>query len=86
MDDKGPLVFEWGKLALLTISLLCSFALIFVALFAMKSDDPRFAVTLSFATGTVGIVIGYVTGNGRLASRSQDPVPAIGRAADPVPE
>ena len=73
-------VIEWGKLILLGIALLFGFTLVLVALIVLDADDPRFAAALAFGTGTVGSIIGYITGNGRLASKGQPNVPAIGRA------
>jgi hypothetical protein len=73
---------EWGKLGILAISLMFGFALVIIALLVLPGDDARFAACLSFGTGTVGSVLGYVTGNGRLASRGEPSVPAIGRPTE----
>ena len=76
---------EYGKLALLTVALLSGIALVMVALLALQPDDARFAAALSFGTGTTGTVLGYITGNGRLASRGLPTVPAIGTSAKLAP-
>ena len=78
-DSTGQWVIEWGKLALLALALLGGLACTLCALFLLPADDARFAPALAFGTGTVGSVIGYVTGNGRLAAKGQPTVAAIAR-------
>lgn len=65
--------YEWGKLlALLTIVVGCFSGL----LTGTVDDTPAWA--------TITAVMGYLTGNGRLASRGDAPVPAIGRPREPT--
>lgn len=67
---------EWGKLALIGLLMTFGFVLIVVVLIVDVPDD-RFAAVLAFATGCVTGPAGYLYGNGRLASRGEQPIPAI---------
>lgn len=60
--------FEWGKLGLCVILLLGGFAMVFTG---SKTEG----LTL------IGTVSGYIFGNGRLASKGQQSIPAIGASA-----
>lgn len=68
--SNGDWQFEWGKLGLCVILLLGGFAMVFTG---SKTEG----LTL------IGTVSGYIFGNGRLASKGQQSVPAIGAKQDP---
>ncbi len=75
-------VIEWGKLLLLALVIVGGFALVLAAIFAMESTDERFAPVLALGSAQIAGAVGYLTGNGRLASKGEPNVPAIG--ASPV--
>lgn len=68
---------EWGKLAVIGFLMLGGFALVFVALLAPNLADDRFAITLSLGSSIITGVMGYLFGNGRLASKGQVSVPTF---------
>lgn len=57
--------FEWGKLGLCVILLCGGFTMVFTG------KDAA-------GIGIIGTVTGYIFGNGRLASKGKQSVPAIG--------
>ncbi len=82
MKEDPKYVIEYGKLAMLTVVILGGFALIILAITAMQADDPRFAPILAAGTGFIAGAVGYLTGNGRLASKGEVNVATI--AATPA--
>lgn len=58
---------EWGKLLVLLCGIVGGVVLLVTG-----------AVTESAGVGIIMAVLGYVTGNGRLASKGEQSVPAIG--------
>lgn len=63
-DTRYEWQFEWGKLGLCVILLLGGFGLMF-------TGDKTEGIAI------IGTVTGYIFGNGRLASKGQQSVPAI---------
>lgn len=74
---------EWGKLALILVLMLGGFALVFIALLAQISDD-RFAITLALGSSIITGCMGYLFGNGRLASKGMVSVPTIAPLQPPA--
>lgn len=70
-------VTDPGKLAVLLVALVGGLVL---ALVGSLTHDPS---TLAAGVGLTGTVVGYITGNGRLASRGKDPQPTIGYRTNP---
>jgi hypothetical protein len=71
---------EWGKLALILVLMLGGFGLVFVALLDSDLTDDRFAITLALGSSIITGCMGYLFGNGRLASRGEASVPTLGAA------
>lgn len=67
---------EWGKLFVILVLILCGFTLILVALLGDLPDD-RFAMTLALGSSLVSSPMGYLFGNGRLATKGEVSVPTI---------
>lgn len=65
-------VTDPGKLLLFGVVLICSFLLVF------------FDRSPELGGGAILYVLGYLTGNGRLALGGKDPVPTLGHR--PAPE
>lgn len=76
---------EWGKLALILVLMIGGFGLVFVALLDANLSDDRFAITLALGSSIITGVMGYLFGNGRLASKGQQSVPTIA-ARQPSPD
>lgn len=76
------LQIEWGKLLLLSLVIVGGFVLVLVSILAMEPSDERFAPVLALGSAQIAGAVGYLTGNGRLASKGEANVPAIG--ASPV--
>lgn len=72
------LQIEWGKLLLLALVIVGGFTLVLVSILAMGPDDERFAPVLALGSAQIAGAVGYLTGNGRLASKGEPNVPAIG--------
>jgi hypothetical protein len=70
---KEPFDIEWGKLGI-----LLTIVIGVIVLMALERIDPV------AGAGMLGMMIGYTTGNGRLASKGSPTVPMIGRR--PTPE
>jgi hypothetical protein len=62
-----PFEIEWGKLGVLLTVVVC-----LTVLMALHTVDQTIGV------GGIMAIVGYITGNGRLASRGKESVPAIG--------
>lgn len=68
---------EWGKLGLIMLLILGGFGLVFVAILDHSLSDDRFAITLALGSSIITGAMGYLFGNGRLASRGEISVPTI---------
>jgi hypothetical protein len=71
---------EWGKLGLLSLVIVGGFVLVLVAIVSMSADDDRFGPILALGTSQIAGAVGYLTGNGRLASRGESSVPTFAPA------
>lgn len=64
-------VLDPAKMLLLSIALVGGFSL------AIAGGLTHEAAMLTSGVGIIGSVVGYLTGNGRLAAKEQEPVPVI---------
>lgn len=83
-EERQAWQIEWGKLALILVLMLGGFGLVFVALLSHALSDDRFAITLALGSSIITGCMGYLFGNGRLASKGQLSVPTISPAPAPV--
>lgn len=74
--DTSTWQIEWGKLALIALLMTGGFVLVGIALLGHITDD-RFAITLSLGSTIISAPMGYLFGNGRLASKGQPNVPTL---------
>jgi len=69
---------EYGKLGMLALVIVGGFVLVLCGIFAFEPADERFAPVLALGSAQIAGAVGYLTGNGRLASKGEANVPAIG--------
>jgi hypothetical protein len=79
---EAKYVIEYGKLGMLALVILGGFVLIILSITTMDADDSRFGPILALGSAQIAGSVGYLTGNGILASRGQASVPTI--AATPA--
>ena len=77
-EDQGKYVIEYGKLGLLALVILGGFVLTICAMFVFEPGDDRFGPILALGSAQIAGAVGYLTGNGILASRGKPSIPAIG--------
>lgn len=77
-DDDVKLNIEYGKLLMLSVVIVGGFVLVLCGMFAFEPSDERFAPVLALGSAQIAGAVGYLTGNGRLASKGEPNVPAIG--------
>lgn len=75
---EGKYVIEYGKLGLLALVIVGGFVLVICAMFVFETGDDRFGPILALGSAQIAGAVGYLTGNGILASRGKPNVPAIG--------
>ncbi len=80
-DDALKFQIEYGKLAMLAVVILGGFTIIGIGMLTFAADDPRFAPVLALGSAQIAGAVGYLTGNGRLATKGEPNVPAIGAPA-----
>jgi hypothetical protein len=68
---------EWGKLVICVLLIFCGMSLMMLALFDSNLPDDRFTIAMTTGTALVTGVMGYLFGNGRLASKGEISVPTI---------
>lgn len=81
-ESDPKYVIEYGKLGMLALTIVGGFVLIILAITSMSAGDERFAPILAAGTGFIAGAVGYLTGNGRLASKGESTVATI--AASPA--